>query len=29
VKRYDAVVKPFLEAREKGVKAYADLNRKL
>lgn len=29
VKRYDAVVKPFLEAIEKGKKEYADLNRKM
>ena len=29
VKRYDRVVKPFLDCRDKGKKAYASLNRKL
>ncbi len=29
VKRYDRVVKPFLDCREKGKKAYAKLNKKL
>jgi hypothetical protein len=29
VKRYDAVVKPYLEAREKGTKAYAGINKKM
>ena len=29
VKRYDKVVKPFLDCRDKGNKAYAGLNREL
>ena len=29
VKRYDKVVQPFLDGREKGKKAYTSLNKKL